>query len=180
MRANPYLALCKALAEFSTRTVSMTLGRPVFMRTYNDVPLPSPIDDEYIRPNQEMADQPDGLFPIMAFTGQNIKLAQILGQILDRVYHSAQIRQTILEENATSLETPDYLQTVGFIDALMQKFMFSLPSELNWNHIGTIIEPSEQVFRRQANVLHARYTLHPEICCILAKCLCNWVPGIYT
>lgn len=158
----------------------MTLGRPVFMRTYNDVPLQSPIDDEYIKPNQEMAGQPDGLFSIMAFTGQNIKLAQILGQILDKVYHSAQIRQTILKENITSLETPDYLQTVGLIDALMQKFMFSLPSELNWNHMGTILEPSEQVFRRQANVLHARYTLCPKIYCILANCLCNCVLGIYT
>jgi hypothetical protein len=132
-----------------------------------------------MKPNQESLGQPDGLFPIMTFTGQNIKLAQILGQILDRIYHSAQKHQTPPEENTSSLEAPDYLHTVGMIDASMQKFMFSLPNELNWNHIGTILEPSKRVFRRQANVLHARYTLRPDFCFILAKCPSNWVIGIY-
>lgn len=117
----------------------MTLGRPAFMRTYSDVPLPSPIDDEYMKPNQEPMDQLDGVFPVMAFTAQNIKLAQILGEILGRIYHPIQRHQMPPEENTSSLGAPDYLHTVGLIDSSMQKFMFSLPKELNWNHHGTIL-----------------------------------------
>lgn len=77
--------------------------------------------------------------------------------------YAAQRHQMLPEESTAALEAPDYLHTVGLIDASMQKFMFSLPDKLNCNHIGTILESSERVFRRQANVLHARYTLRPAL-----------------
>ncbi|PKS13398.1 hypothetical protein jhhlp_000169 [Lomentospora prolificans] len=138
-------------------TVSMTLGRPHSMHMRHDVPLPRPIDDENLVIGRDNNCQPEGTDSIIGFMVQNAKLAKILGQILDRIYHSKSGTFGSPEEiRAATVHSEDFT-SISHLDSILEEFSSSVPDVLCWNRPRRDSATRQHVFKRQSNVLMARF-----------------------
>lgn len=144
-----------SISQFSTHIsysiVSMTMGRPAMTLMSSNVPLPSPTDDEYLTVEGH---QPAGTVSSNQFLYENMKLIGILGDILSKVYHSA-----APGPEAESPRPPADFQAVIDIDGALDEFEASLHPVLDWDPSKALSHDMNPLFRRQANVLHARYVV---------------------
>lgn len=129
----------------------MTMGRPAMTLTSSNVPLPSPTDDEYLAVEGH---QPAGTVSSNQFLYENMKLIGILGDILSKIYHS-----TAPGPEAESPRPPADFQAVIDIDGALDEYEASLHPVLHWNPSKALSHDMNPLFRRQANVLHARYVV---------------------
>ncbi|KAL4864279.1 fungal-specific transcription factor domain-containing protein [Aspergillus spectabilis] len=129
--------------------VSMTMGRPA-MTAPNNVPLPSPTDDRYLA--EADAVPPPGEISRNQYLYENMRLIKILSNILSRIYHSA-----ALVEADTPRRLDVDLQAVVEIDRAFDDFEASLDPALQWTSKQGSNGSADLVFKRQSNVLHARF-----------------------
>jgi hypothetical protein len=129
----------------------MTLGRPPSLRTVGDVPLPLPVDDEYWALDSDAGCQPHGVYSRHIFNVQNIKLAKILGEILERVYHPPH------KTEAQAGHKLEDLPTILALDSELNSLADSFPDVIHWERGYGLDVPL--LLKRQSNVLHARYGL---------------------
>ncbi|KAF8210525.1 fungal-specific transcription factor domain-containing protein [Mycena galopus ATCC 62051] len=132
------------------RTVCSFLGRPsaIHVEDY-DVELPIEVDDEYWdHPDPEQRfKQPPGKPSVITFFVCHIRLCEILGSTLRRLYASNKSRVLM------GLVGTDWEQrAVSELDSAMNDFLRGLPDHLRW-------DPNRQtgVFFDQSCVLHAMY-----------------------
>jgi hypothetical protein len=117
-----------------------------------DVPLPSPVDDEYLAMGEDI-DQPSNVLSGNQFLFENTRLIRILGKILSTIYHSSEV--TVQPE---TLSTPSLdLQAVLAIDAALDEFQASLHPALHWAFDKERADNADVTCKRLSNVLHARY-----------------------
>ncbi len=130
----------------------MTLGRPPVLQMTDDVLLPAAVDDEFIGTSTDPCRQPEGTASQNLFMIENIRLAKILGKILDSIYWPR--------------SSSDFSAIVR-LDSLLEDFRSSLVDALRWWGGGPERDYGaatyrDHVLRRQTNVLHARF-LHLRI-----------------
>ncbi|CAG7928945.1 unnamed protein product [Penicillium olsonii] len=134
----------------------MTTGRPPMTHDYSNVPLPSPVDDRYLAASKEGSSQPDGITSKNQFLHQNMKLIGILWKVLLTVYHSGDE-----PTSRQSSPTPESnFKAIMELDRSLEEFEYSLPDVFAWK-LPNATSPDRR-FRRQSNVLHARY-LHLKL-----------------
>ncbi|KAJ7772566.1 fungal-specific transcription factor domain-containing protein [Mycena maculata] len=131
------------------RTVCSFLGRPsaIHVEDY-DVELPLEVDDEYWEhPDPEQAfKQPPGKPSLLTYFICHIRLCEILGSTLRRLYASNKSRLLM------GLVGHEWEQrAVAELDSAMNEFLGSLPEHLRWNPKQT------GVFFDQSALLHAMY-----------------------
>ncbi|KAJ7680543.1 fungal-specific transcription factor domain-containing protein [Mycena polygramma] len=131
------------------RTVCSFLGRPsaVHVEDY-DVELPLEVDDEYWdHPDPEQAfRQPAGKPSLLTYFICHIRLCEILGSTLRRLYASNKSR-ALMGLTGSNWEQ----RAVAELDSAMNEFLGSLPDHLRWDPDRT------GVFFDQSAVLHAMY-----------------------
>ncbi|KAL2866488.1 uncharacterized protein BJX67DRAFT_372467 [Aspergillus lucknowensis] len=137
--------------------ISMTMGRPPMTQNCLRVPLPSPDDDKHLSASRQGTGQPEGTTSTNQFLHQNMKLIGILWKILLTVYHG---EQEIPEEVESSPVPENDFKAIMAIDKALEGFEASLPSVFSWTPRAP--PNSDRTFRRQSNVLHARY-LHLKL-----------------
>lgn len=134
----------------------MTLGRPHSMHMRHDVPLPRSIDDENLIIGRDRNLQPEGTDSITLFMVQNAKLVKILGQILDRIYHSKAGAYSSPDDiRAATVHSEDFT-SISHLDSILEEFTRAVPDVLCWNRPRKDGGPRRHVFKRQSNVLMAR------------------------
>ncbi|KAJ7045760.1 fungal-specific transcription factor domain-containing protein [Mycena alexandri] len=131
------------------RTVCSFLGRSsaIHVEDY-DVELPLEVDDEYWEhPDPKMAfKQPAGKPSVLTYFVCHIRLCEILGSTLRRLYASNKSRVLM------GLVGPEWEQrAVSELDSAMNEFLGSLPDHLRWDPNRT------GIFFDQSAVLHAMY-----------------------
>ncbi|KAJ7496083.1 fungal-specific transcription factor domain-containing protein [Mycena galericulata] len=131
------------------RMLCSFLGRPsaIHVEDY-DVELPLEVDDEYWEhPDPEQAfKQPPGKPSLVTYFVCHIRLCEILGSTLRRLYASNKSRLLM------GLIGNDWEQrAVAELDSAMNEFLGSLPEHLRWNPMRT------GVFFDQSAVLHTMY-----------------------
>ncbi|KAM0546453.1 hypothetical protein ACHAPJ_010809 [Fusarium lateritium] len=131
-------------------TVSMTLGRPPSLRLFEEVPLPLAVDDEHWSEAPDSGRQPLGTYSTHMFNVENIRMAKLLGSILERVYH---VPSRLPAQR--DFEDTDLVAVLG-IDRELNALATSVPDALHWERVHTLNEQIPSVIKRQSNVLHAR------------------------
>ncbi|KAF7306061.1 Zn(2)-C6 fungal-type domain-containing protein [Mycena chlorophos] len=131
------------------RTVCSFLGRPTAIHVEDyDLELPIEVDDEYWEhpdPNQRMK-QPPGKPSLVTYFNCHIRLCEILGSTLRRLYASNKSRILM------GLTGSDWEQrAVAELDSAMNEFLGSLPEHLRWDPNRT------GVFFDQSATLHTMY-----------------------
>ncbi|KAJ7072125.1 fungal-specific transcription factor domain-containing protein [Mycena amicta] len=131
------------------RTVCSFLGRPTAIHVEDyDVELPIEVDDEYWEhPDPEQAyKQPPGKPSLVTYFVCHIRLCEILGSTLRRLYASNKSRILM------GLVGTDWEQrAVAELDSAMNEFLGSLPEHLRWDPNRT------GVFFDQSATLHTMY-----------------------
>ncbi|KAJ7843127.1 fungal-specific transcription factor domain-containing protein [Mycena olivaceomarginata] len=130
------------------RTVCAFLGRPsaIHVEDY-DLELPLEVDDEYwhLNPDQVFK-QPPGKPSLITYFICQIRLAELLGSALRRMYASNKSRVLL------GLVGPEWEQrAVSELDSAMNSFISSIPDHLRWDPNRT------GVFFDQSAVLHTMY-----------------------
>ncbi|KAJ7134517.1 fungal-specific transcription factor domain-containing protein [Mycena epipterygia] len=125
------------------RMVCTFLGRPsgIHMEDY-DVELPLEVDDEYWG-----GTQPLGKPSLLSFFICNLRLCEILGDVLRRLYGSTKSK-TLMGWTGVEWEQ----RVVSELDSAMNDFLDSVPPHLRWNP-----ERTPDVFFDQSALLHLTY-----------------------
>lgn len=123
------------------------MGRPPMTPSSSQTPLPSPVDDRYLASGTQ---QPEGTISTNQFLHQNMKLIGILWKILLRIYRSDDGNSA---EESTS--APESFNAIMDLDRSLEDFKASLPTVFAWG--SSNVQNTDHTFRRQSNVLHARY-----------------------
>lgn len=138
------------------RLVSMTLGRVPTPRSESKVPLFLPIDDKFLSASSATSVQPDGIFSRTAFAVENVKLGEIIGLILKKIYRGR-------GPNHSSESMPSSMRSFDSIVDLewsVSEFERNIPLELKgaWSSVSDEAEDTDsQILQRQSFVLRARY-----------------------
>ncbi|KAJ7251124.1 fungal-specific transcription factor domain-containing protein [Mycena haematopus] len=131
------------------RTVCSFLGRPsaVHVEDY-DLELPLEVDDEYWEhPDPDQAfKQPPGKPSLIAYFNCHIRLCELLGSTLRRMYASNKARVLL-----GLVGTEGEQRAVADLDSAMNEFISSIPNHLRWDPNRT------GVFFDQSAVLHTLY-----------------------
>ncbi|KAH7556162.1 hypothetical protein BM1_06688 [Bipolaris maydis] len=146
----------------NAETVCMTLGRRPLLQVTDDVPLPTAVDDEFLDVHGDTCQQPDGVPSHNLFTVENIKLAKLLGTILDTVYFSDSRTTSTGQAHTANAHTLPDIGTLIRLDNLLEDFKSNLPEQLNWDRDPERHQQVDYIYSRQTNVLHARF-LHLRI-----------------
>ena len=135
----------------------MTLGRPPPLHNLNVLPLPRPMDDVYLVPGTRACEQPEGRTAITAFNVENLKLAKLLGSILENIYHpaSSQSGPWLNGDPAPSAVHRD-ISTIMHMDSCLKQLADNLPDAFRWGSSPSILSGTDSVIQRQRNVLQAR------------------------
>ncbi|KAI0151399.1 fungal-specific transcription factor domain-containing protein [Pestalotiopsis sp. NC0098] len=148
--------------------ISMTLGRKTSMSIDQGLPLPSPVDDEVLERVGTAHSSTQGYPSINAFMVENIKLARILGNILEVLYETASDDKTRqshsqpgprLQRNILGIED---FGAIGWLEGQLNKFTEDLPVFLQRKQNEGRGASRDVRLTRQTNVLHARI-LHLRI-----------------
>ncbi|CAK5281616.1 unnamed protein product [Mycena citricolor] len=136
---------------FLDRTVCSFLGRPTAIHVEDyDVELPLEVDDEYweseVTDKSQAWKQPEGKPSKMTYFSCLIRLCEILGSTLRRLYASKKSRILM------GLTTSDWEQrAVSELDSALNLFLGSLPDHLRWDAFGS------GVFFDQSTILYVLY-----------------------
>ncbi|KAJ6594114.1 fungal-specific transcription factor domain-containing protein [Mycena capillaripes] len=158
------------------RTVCSFLGRPsaVHVEDY-DVELPIEVDDEYWEhPDPEQAfKQPPGKPSLITYFVCHIRLCEILGSTLRRLYASNKSRMLM------GLVGTDWEQrAVAELDSAMNEFLGSLPDHLRWdpNRTGIFFDQSavlHAMFYNLQITIHRPYIHKPTILALPSLAICT-------
>lgn len=131
----------------------MTMGRPSMTRISCDFPLPSPVDDSCLSAGTEPDAQSEAdAISHNQFLYENMRLIGILGKLLSTVYHS-----TEPGTDKGHLQPPSWdAQAIMDIERDLENFQSSLHPGLHWDPSQAWTRPTEPIFKRQSNTLHAR------------------------
>lgn len=139
----------------------MTFGRFSVLLGAPKVPLFSPIDDEYLNMGREECHQPAGKLSRVAFAVENVKLGQILGDILQHLY-SHQVGNDSGSKTSSSKGSPvatTAFDALAVLDASLTEFETELPDQLKLKRCddqGIDQQGLDIDFLRQSYVLRAR------------------------
>lgn len=139
----------------------MTLGRPATTPYKSAVPLPVAIDDEYLIPGAHGCVQPDNILARNSFFVQTLKLNQILGEVLFKVYNA----WDEANENEDGLEERVGNQLVAVVvelDSKLAKFEKDLPEAFRWVEVDPEDLRPDSVIQLQRNVLALRFVFYPS------------------
>ncbi len=125
-------------------------------RAADAVPLPAPIDDEYLSDDPKIPNrQPKDKYPIMGFFPESLKLYKILSNILRTLYMPADDSSPRdIYSFYFGDGTFEGLSNVFELDRSMTNWVRDLPLYLK---PGTPESASGPILYRQTNVLYARY-----------------------
>ncbi|KAH8700820.1 fungal-specific transcription factor domain-containing protein [Talaromyces proteolyticus] len=141
------------------RILSMTFGRPLTISRAiaSAVPLPAPIDDEYLLESAEtFGEQRAGMPSQIEFFIQTVKLYGMLDDILLSLYSPNSDSATLYGK----LQCWDN-NSIFRVEAGLSRWKKEIPSCLQFNGQNEVSKLGS-VFHRQSNVLQARY-LHLRI-----------------
>ncbi len=137
----------------------MTFGRFPVLLGAPKVPFFSAIDDEYL---DNMGCQLVRELSRVAFAVENVKLGQILGDILQHLY-SHQVENDLESKTSSSKSSPLVMTTafddLAALDASLTEFETQLPHQLKMKkrRDDQLIEQGVEIdFLRQSYVLRAR------------------------
>ncbi|KAJ7287859.1 fungal-specific transcription factor domain-containing protein [Mycena rebaudengoi] len=158
------------------RQICCFLGRPTAIHVEDyDVELPMEVDDEYWdHPDPEQAfKQPSGKPSLLTFFICHIRLSEILGSTLRRLYASNKSRVLM------GLVGPDWEQrAVAELDSAMNDFLHSVPSHLRWdpNRTGVFFNQSALLyaFYYQLQItIHRPYIHKPNLLALTSLAICT-------
>lgn len=136
--------------------VSTTLGRPMMLYKFGQVPvpLPLPVDDDYLH---EPDTQPPTHVPWARFYVESVKMHQLLADVITHVYGTTNLRPGFGEKEVGFDEITN-------LDSAISKLENDLPEHLRPAvRLSTAPDPQyPDVFKQQAFVLRARY-LHVRV-----------------
>ena len=140
----------------------MTLGRPGVMSGKSNVPLPMAIDDVYLDTDTQTCMQPDDVFSQNMCFVQTLKLYDIMGEILTRVYNPWQ--DTISDAaRADWSQRNNSINAVIDLECALSEFKSNLPPQLRWSSSGS--QPQGlNLIERQRNVIQRRFVRHSLLC----------------
>src|SRR5689334_23149684 len=103
-----------------TRVTSMTLGRPMMTPCHFTVPLPSHID---VDASIQVQDQVEGSRTVsfLAFYVETIKLYQILGNVLTKVYKPWSVNTPSSDKDTKDIQHKD-LEAIVSLDEELSNF----------------------------------------------------------
>ncbi|KAJ7729665.1 fungal-specific transcription factor domain-containing protein, partial [Mycena maculata] len=128
------------------RMVCLFLGRPAAIHVEDyDVEPPLEVDDEYW---EHGFTQPLGKPSMLSYFASILRLSEILGEALRRLYASKKLK-TRMGWTGTEWEQG----AVAELDSAMNDFFDSIPPHLRWDPNG----PREGVFFDQSAILHGMY-----------------------
>lgn len=135
----------------------MTLGRVPTPRPEFTAPLFLPIDDKFLSVSSAISTQPDGIFSRTAFAVENVKLGEIICQVLKKIYggHRSTPSRSADDLAATMLSFDSILQ----LESSVSDFERNIPPELKgaWNLGSDEAEASDaRILQCQSFVLRAR------------------------
>lgn len=135
------------------RLLSMTFGRPVMISTKWDVPLPSLIDDEFLREQQGEGSQPPGTPSRLGLLVYSSKLFLILDDILSTFY-SSHPEFNVTEMAPDDVRADRILSDVMSINRRLDRFLEDVPTYLRCTP-EQATNPDKSV-ELQRQVLHCR------------------------
>ncbi|KAF7377505.1 Zn(2)-C6 fungal-type domain-containing protein [Mycena sanguinolenta] len=158
------------------RTVCSFLGRPsaVHVEDY-DLDLPLEVDDEYWEhpdPDQ-MFKQPPGKPSLITYFNCHIRLSELLGSTLRRMYASNKARVLLGLVN-----TEGEQRAVADLDSAMNEFISSIPSHLRWdpNRTGVFFDQSavlHTLYYALQITIHRPYILRPTMLALPSLTICT-------
>ncbi|KAI3573491.1 fungal-specific transcription factor domain-containing protein [Fusarium oxysporum f. sp. albedinis] len=139
---------CVALDRLS----ATTFGRPVLHCRPHAIPLPEPIDDEYLSEFDEGC-QPENSPSRIAFFIYSMKLFDVLDEILHKFYSH---RYQNLAQDGT-VTSSQYLSDVPRLCSELDQFVEGLPGHLKADRdMGAVEDESASCFHMQAMILKSR------------------------
>jgi hypothetical protein len=136
----------------------MTLGRPMMTPCHFTVPLPSHID---VDASIQVQDQVEGSRTVsfLAFYVETIKLYQILGNVLTKVYKPWSVNTPSSDKDTKDIQHKD-LEAIVSLDEELSNFEENIIPPLHWErdaHLRESLPESDLVvLRRQMNLLQIR------------------------
>jgi hypothetical protein len=135
------------------RLSATTFGRPVLHCRPHAIPLPKPIDDEYLSEFDEGC-QPENSPSRIAFFIYNMKLFDVLDEILCKFYSHGY--QKLAQDGTVT--SSQYLSDVPRLCSELDQFVESLPGHLKADRdMGALEDESASCFHMQAMILKSRY-----------------------
>jgi len=121
------------------------------------LPLPRSIDDKYLTPGTRACEQPEGSLAVAAFNVENVRLAQLLGKILENIYHpvSSQPGPWLNGDPGPNTIHRD-ISAIMHMDSFLKQFADNLPDALRWDRDAESLSEGDVVVQRQRNLLEAR------------------------
>ncbi|KAJ5746048.1 hypothetical protein N7520_011230 [Penicillium odoratum] len=135
---------------------STILGRPVMISQKPVTPRPEAIDDHYLMVDDPSSRQSPGVFSLVSWFVETLKLHEILRRILLTLYdNAALIEPERTEDHWKTRSVPD-IRTIAEIDAELQNFTDGLPDALKWD--APIQNVGNESFPRERLLLKARFS----------------------
>lgn len=138
------------------RIVNMTLGRIPSFHGDLKIPMFSAVDDEYLTNGSHQCFQPEGTISRTTFALHNVKLCELLGQILNLLYQQNMEGENEAQSSMLRNSEPNF-NSIASLENSLSSFEKELPPELRWDNGGRHGEDVPRLFLRQRCVLHARY-----------------------
>ncbi|POR34364.1 Uncharacterized protein TPAR_05450 [Tolypocladium paradoxum] len=147
----------RVLIATGCRLLSMTFGRPVMISTRWDVPLPSLIDDEFLRLQGE-GTQPRETPSRLGLLAYSSKLFLILDDILSTFY-SSHPESNVTEMAEDELRVDKILSDVISLNRRLDNFPNEVPAYLRYTTAPPDEGPgyAEKSVEIQRQILHCRY-----------------------
>jgi hypothetical protein len=160
----------------------MTHGRPSMTSHISPVPLPEMGVDSHAADPCELSGQPcDHKMGYMTFYVSTIELYKILESILSEVYNAWQSRSNNTRTTSPRGSKLCSLDVLMELDDRLSAYESNVPKPLNWTK-----EPLQRsgsgnisIFKRQQNVLRARYSLPMDLSITTSPLLMKTEPYIF-
>ncbi|KAK0387822.1 hypothetical protein NLU13_4067 [Sarocladium strictum] len=139
------------------RLLSMTFGRPVMISERSGVPIPSLIDDDYLRVQGEGC-QPVGAPSGLGLLAYSSKLFLILDDILLDFY-SSNPGCNVMEMTAEEINVQKILSDIMARNRRLEEFLDQIPAYLRYDSlpIGIRSSPQEKSVEIQRQILYCRF-----------------------
>lgn len=136
----------------------MTYGRPSMTSHISPVPLPEMEPSSQADDPCALSGQPcDHELGYMTFYVSTIQLYEILESILSDIYNAWQSRSD--HQRSMSLRGVRHrsLDVIMELEDKLSVYETNIPAVLNWTNAGPPDDYQQSIFKRQQNVLRARY-----------------------
>ena len=132
--------------------VSMTLGRPLMLYQYGDIPNPGGVDDEYLT---DKNDQPQDQLSRIQFFVETVKLYKLMADVVTHLYHRSGESEDASGKSIITGSIDFILET----DKKISAFEDQVPAQLHWDKrkcLPTDVRTAAP-FEQQSSVLYVRY-----------------------